>query len=124
MDESKLLDECISLNLTPLETILLNFTVSEAGRLLEFLIYNNCIQAEKLELDGSKAPSSEQTSNVLLESALKTMEDLAIKIYTNGSKIIGEEVPDEFKDITSLYNIVLEQISSTFVGALIIRGDQ
>jgi len=118
MDESQLLEECINVNFTPLETILLSKTIAATGMLVSFLVNNNCIEIEKNTKTGEVAPAEEQTGEVLIKSALTKLVELSIKIYDNGSKIIGDEIPEQFMDIVGVYATMLEEIYKQFIFSL------
>ena len=118
MDESKLLEECISINLTPLQTILLSKTVIVINTLVEFLQENTCMEIERIKEDNSLAPDSEQTGRILIKSALEIMNEVHTKIWKNGSEEIGEAIPEEFEEIVGVYSTVIEQIAYKFVESL------
>jgi hypothetical protein len=118
MDESKLLEECINISLTPLETILLSKTLITINMLIEFLKDYNLLEIEKITKDNSLAPSSEQTGHILIQSAFEALERVRDKVWVNGSKEIGTEVPEEFKEILSVYITVIQEIAYQFVNSL------
>ena len=118
MDESKLLDECVNINLTPLQTILLSKTLTITIIIIEFLKNNDCMEIEKITKDNSIAPDFEQTGDILIQSALEAMKEVNEKIWESGSEEIGEEIPEEFKEILSVYTTVIQQIAYQFIESL------
>ena len=118
MDENKLLEECINVNLTPLQAILLSKTLTVFNTLIEFLKDTGCIEIEKFTKDHSLLPASEQTGDILIQSALKTMDEVQEKIWKNGSAEIGEIVPEEFEEILGVYTVLIQQIAYQFIESL------
>ena len=118
MDESKLLEECVSIELTPLQTLLLSKTVIVIHTLIDFLHQYNCLAIEKVKNDDSSFPDYEQTGNILIKSALTSLEEIRSKIWESGKEEIGEEVPEEFEEILAVYTVVVEQIANEFVMSL------
>ena len=121
MDESNLLEECVNISLTPLQTLLLSETIHGVGTLVKFLYENNCMEIIALEKDSSEALPSEQTGNILIQSALSAMSEVSSKIWEKGTKEFGEEMPEEFVLIVSLYSTLLQQISTEFIKGLIMK---
>jgi hypothetical protein len=122
MDESKLLEECVNINLTPLQTILLSRTVCTMNALIEFLIDNNCVGIVRVTEDNDMAPASEQTGNILIKSASTAMKEIRTKVWEHGRDAIGEIVPEEFNEVVEAYSILIEQIAYTFIELLRDRG--
>ncbi len=118
MDESKLLEECISVNFTPLEAILLSKTLIVTNTLIEFLKDADCLKVEKITKDNSIVPNSEQTGDILITSALTVMNKVNEKVYENGSKQIGVDVPEQFEEILIVYTTVMQQIAYEFIESL------
>ena len=121
MDEYKLLDECITIKLTPFQTLLLSETVIMTNTILEFLIEHNGIEIERVTENGLKAPESEQTGGVLIQSSLAAMKEIRIKIWKNGKGEIGEMIPEEFAEVMDLYTTVLNGIGCQFIQSLVTR---
>ena len=119
MDESKLLEECINIPLTPLQAILLSKTLIVTNTLLEFLRENDCIVLERYRYgEKTPAPTAEQTGQILIKSALSAMMETREKLWEIGKKDIGETVPEEFTDVVEVYSMVIRQVANEFVELL------
>jgi hypothetical protein len=124
MDEIKLLEECIDIKFTPLETLLLSKTVISIYSLINFLARNNIMEVEKVKKDSSSLPSDEQTGGILIESALNSLAKIRSKIWENGAKEIGEFIPEEFEEIMGLYSSIIETITQFFIASLYKYGKE
>ncbi len=124
MDENKLLEECITVNLTPLQTLLLSETVIITSSLVKFLLVNNAIQIDRFTKDNTRAPESEQVGKILLDSAVTTMYDVRRKIWESGEKQIGEKIPEELIGIIGAYSSILEEIANEFINMLRKESDE
>ena len=118
MDESKILEECVNISLTPLQTILLSKTLIVTNTLIDFLLANNCMDIEEIKNDSSEIPVFEQTGNILIKSAVAAMKEVCDKIWESGREEIGEEIPEEFEEVILVYSTVVEQIAIQFVKSL------
>lgn len=119
MDETKLLEECIHLTLTPLQTLLLSETLISTNEILVFLMENKCMEIARVEKDGSLA--NEQTGDILIKSAIENIKEMRKKIWESGKDVIGEIIPEEFSSIMMLYTTILEAINYQFIKSLPIK---
>jgi hypothetical protein len=118
MDETKLLEDCVNIKLTPLQTILLSKTLIVTNTIIDFLESNHCMDIVRITDDNSIAPAEEQTGNILIKSALEAMKEVRDKTWESGRKEIGEEIPDEFVEVVDIYCIIMQEIAYKFVAAL------
>lgn len=118
MDESKLLKECVNINLTPLQTLLLSKTVIVVNELIKFLKANDCMEIERVTIDNFAAPVAEQTGHILIQSAMAVMDEVRDKLWENGRDEIGDMVPEELNDIVDVYATTIEQIAYIFIESL------
>ena len=117
MDESKLLEECINIKLTPLQTLLLSETVIVIHTLIDFLLENDCMEIKRVK-DDTVLPGYEQTGNILIKSALASIQEVRVKIWKGGKEEIGENIPKEFEGVVGAYSVLVEQIANQFVQLL------
>lgn len=115
MDTTKMLEENITLKLNTLETLTLSLTTIFAQSLVDFLINENGVYIVKVQKDGEESPDFEQTGMVMLKSTLESLKNIRQKIWESGRVEIGENVPEELEDITSVYSRLLNEIISVFL---------
>jgi len=119
MDESKLLEENITINFNTLETILLSETVIFTGTILDFLVENGCVFINKVQSNGEPSPDSEQTGLVMIKSSLDAMKRINEKIWEIGKVEFNGEIPKELDDVVEVYLGVLKQIGYAFLNGFL-----
>ena len=118
MEENKLLEECVSITLTPLQTLILSDTVITISQFLEFLTQNSYMHIEKVSTENKTIPAYEQVGDILMSSAIEELKKIRMKIWENGKEQIGEEIPEEFGNVMGIYSTVLEGIFNSFIEML------
>ena len=124
MDENSLLEECVNIKLTPLQTLLLSKTVIVISTLIDYLDTNGMVRIEKVGKNNNLLPESEQTGNILLKSALVSMNEISSKIWENGKEQFGEEIPEEFEGIIGVYTIFLKEVANEVLNMLFMKGKE
>ncbi len=124
MDENSLLEECVDIKLTPLQTLLLSKTVIVISTLIDFLDTNGCVHIARVGKNDDLLPDSEQVGGILLKSALTSMEEIRSKIWENGKKQIGEMIPEEFEGIVGVYSVFLEEVANEILSMVFMKGKE
>ena len=124
MDENSLLEECVNIKLTPLQTLLLSKTVIVISTLIDYLDTNGMVHIEKVGKNNNLLPDSEQVGNILLKSALVSMNEISSKIWENGKEQFGEEIPEEFEGIIGVYTIFLKEVANEVLNMLFMKGKE
>lgn len=124
MEENKLLEECINITLTPLQTLILSETVIITSQFLEFLTKNSYMHIEKISTENKTIPAYEQVGDILISSSIKELKKIKIKIWENGKEQIGVEMPEEFSGIVGVYSTVLEGVFNSFIEMLSYKKEE
>lgn len=115
MDKTQLLEENVTLKLTPLQTLLLSRTVIITNALVEVLLESGSVYVNRVEPNGESSPSSEQVGLVLINSSIEAMKDVRHKIFESGKAEFGDTIPNELENIVDVYSTILEQIALFFL---------
>lgn len=119
MEPNELLEECVDLHLTPLQTLLLSKTVTSVYSLLKLLSQYSVIEIQKINKDnGQEVQDYSNVGNVLIQSIITELQTIRVKIWENGKGPIGENIPEEFEDVVSVFSTVIEAITNIFIDAI------
>ncbi len=111
MDQKELLEENVTIVLTPLQTLLLSESVIVVGRILSYVEEEHVMQVRNADDNDPEAISNQQRlGEVLLNSSIENLKEMAEKIWRGGVASFGKEIPPEYDNIMGLFSELMKAI--------------